>query len=292
MSEKYQLPFSIDLNGQTAVVTGGSGVIGGMFCEALAACGAKVAVLGRSLEKGNQVVERIHKEGGTARAWSVNVLDRDSLLAVREEIVKTWGQINILVNCAGGAVKSAMVPQDQYKDWAAAGQKPDQEAELNFFTIDPENIHKEFDLNVYGTILPTQVFGQVMVGQNNASIINIASMSSYQPLTRIPGYSAAKAAVKNFTEWAATYFAGTGIRVNAIAPGFLQTTQNHHLQFNEDGSPTERTHKILASTPMERFGEPKELVGALLYLVNPEQNAFTTGVTIPVDGGFHVYAGV
>lgn len=285
MSEQtFQLPCRIHLSGQTAVVTGGSGVIGGMFCRALAACGASVAVLGRSMEKANAVVQQIREDGGTAKAFSVNVLDKDSLLAARQDILAAFGHINILVNCAGGAVKSAMVPQDQFADR--------QEGELDFFSIDAENIHREFDLNVYGTILPTQVLGEALVGQTNACIVNIASMGAYQPLTRIPGYSASKAAVKNFTEWAATYFARSGIRVNAIAPGFLQTTQNHHLQFNDDGTPTPRTGKILAGTPMNRFGEPSELVAALLYLVSPQGTSFTTGVTLPVDGGFHVYSGV
>lgn len=288
MSETtFQLPFQIDLSGQTAVVTGGSGVIGGIFCESLAKCGANVAVLGRNSEKAEQAAQKIREEGGSAKAFSVNVLDKENLTRCREEILGAFGHINILINCAGGSMKGATLPQDQFADC-----DPEDSGELNFFTMDAENIHKEFDLNVYGTILPTQVFGEAMVSQENACIINIASMGAYQPLTRIPGYSAAKAAVKNFTEWAATYFAKSGIRVNAIAPGFFQTTQNHHLQFNDDGTPTARTGKILRSTPMERFGDPYDLVGAMLYLVNPVGNSFTTGVTLPVDGGFHVYSGV
>ncbi len=278
------LPFTIDLSGQVAVVTGGSGVIGGMFCRALAACGAKVAVLGRKAENGAPVVESITADGGEAIALAANVLDKESLLAARQEILDRWGKINILVNCAGGAVKSALVPQDQFAD-LTEGMK-------SFFTVDAEAIHTEYDLNIYGTILPTQIFGECLVGQDNANIINISSMGAYGPLTRLPGYTGAKAAVSNFTEWAAVYFAKSGVRVNAIAPGFFQTTQNRSLQFNPDGTPTPRSGKILAGTPMGRFGEPEELVGALLYLVSPKGSTFVTGVVLPVDGGFHCYLGV
>ncbi len=279
-----KLPFQIDLSGQAAVVTGGSGVIGGVFCRALAACGAKVAVLGRRAENGEPVVNDIRAEGGEAAAFAADVLNKESLIAVREAVLERWGKINILVNCAGGAVKSALVPQDQLADL--------EEGMKSFFTIDAEAVHAEYDLNIYGTILPTQVFGECLVGQDNANIVNISSMGAYAPLTRIPGYAGAKAAVSNFTEWAAIYFAKSGVRVNAIAPGFFQTTQNRSLQFNPDGTPTPRSGKILAGTPMGRFGEPEELVGALLYLVSPVGSAFVTGVVLPVDGGFHCYLGV
>ena len=278
------LPFEIDLKGQTAVVTGGSGVIGGMFARALGACGANVAVLGRKKENGLPVVEAIEADGGTAISVAANVLDRDSLIAAREEILRTFGHINILVNCAGGAIKSAMIPEDQFVDRI--------EGMPDCFSIDLGNVHNELDLNLYGTMLPTQVFGACLAGQENAGIINISSMGSYGPLTRIPGYSAAKAGISNFTEWAAIYFAKSGIRVNAIAPGFFQTTQNHQLHFNEDGTPTKRTEKILRSTPMEKFGDPEDLIGALLYLVSPKGSGFVTGVVLPVDGGFHCYQGV
>ncbi len=279
-----ELPFKIDLSGQVAVVTGGTGVIGGMYARALAACGARVAVLGRKKENGAQVLQDIKEQGGEAIAVAGNVLDRDSLLAARKEVLDTWGHINILVNCAGGAVKAAQVPQDHFCE-AEDGAE-------TFFTKDLENVHKELDLNIYGTMLPTQVFGEVLVGQENANIINISSMSAYHPLTRIPGYSAGKAGVASFTEWCAIYFAKSGIRVNAVAPGFFQTTQNRALQFNEDGTPTPRTKHIVDATPMEKFGEPEDLVGALLYLVSPKGSNFVTGVILPVDGGFHIYQGV
>lgn len=282
-----ELPFRIDLTGQVAVVTGGSGVIGGVFCKALAACGAKVAVLGRKTANAEPVVAEILAAGGEAMAVAADVLDKKSLLAARDIILERWGKINILVNCAGGAVKDAAIPQDQYADLADL-----EEGMRSFFTVDMDQVHREFDLNIYGTILPTQIFAECMVGQDNANIINISSMGAYHPMTRIPGYAGAKAAVSNFTEWAATYFAKSGVRVNAIAPGFFQTTQNRSLQFNPNGTPSPRSQKILNSTPMGRYGEPEELVGALLFLVSPAGSAFVTGVVLPVDGGFHCYLGV
>lgn len=279
-----QLPFQIDLTGQVAVVTGGSGVIGGMFARALGKCGAKVAVLGRKVENGIPVVKDIEAEGGEAVFVAANVLEKESLKAAKQEILDKWGKINILVNCAGGAVKSAQIPQDQFSDFIGDM--------LNFFTTDMENVKRELDLNLYGTMLPTQIFGESMVGQENANIINISSMGAYGPLTRIPGYSGAKAAVSNFTEWAATYFAKSGIRVNAIAPGFFQTPQNYALHFHEDGTPTHRSQKIIDSTPMGKYGDPEDLIGALLFLVSPKGSSFVTGVVLPVDGGFHCYLGV
>ncbi len=279
-----ELPFQIDLAGQVAVVTGGSGIIGGMFARALAKCGAKIAVLGRRPENGIPVVNDIEAEGGEAISVAANVLDKESLEEARKEILDKWGKINILVNCAGGAVKSAEIPQDQFSDFTGDM--------LNFFTTDMENIKRELDLNLYGTMLPTQIFGAHMVNQENANIINISSMGAYGPLTRIPGYSGAKAAISNFTEWAANYFAKSGIRVNAIAPGFFQTTQNHALHFNEDGTPTHRSQKIIDSTPMGKYGDPEDLIGALLFLVSPKGSSFVTGVVLPVDGGFHCYLGV
>lgn len=279
-----QLPFQIDLTGQVAVVTGGSGVIGGMFARALGKCGAKVAVLGRKAENGIPVVKDIEAEGGEAVFVAANVLEKESLETAKQEILDKWGKINILINCAGGAVKSAQIPQDQFSDFTGDM--------LNFFTIDMENVKRELDLNLYGTMLPTQIFGESMVGQENANIINISSMGAYGPLTRIPGYSGAKAAVSNFTEWAAIYFAKSGIRVNAIAPGFFQTPQNHALHFHEDGTPTHRSQKIIDSTPMGKYGDPEDLIGALLFLVSPKGSGFVTGVVLPVDGGFHCYLGV
>ena len=280
------VPMQTDLTGKTAVVTGGSGVIGAAFCRALAECGARVAVLGRRAENGAPVVADIEQAGGQAVALACDVMKKDSIIAARQAVLDRWGSIDILVNCAGGAVASAQIPQDQLADLAELAPGTD-----SFFTIDPENIHRELDLNLYGTILPTQIFGEALI-QSGGCVVNISSMGAYGPLTRIPGYSGAKAAISNFTEWAANYFARSGVRVNAIAPGFFQTTQNHALQFNEDGTPTPRTGKILAGTPMQRFGKVEELVGALLFLVNEKAASFVTGCVLPVDGGFHCYLGV
>ncbi|MCD8238359.1 MAG: SDR family oxidoreductase [Clostridiales bacterium] len=277
------LPFEIDLKGQVAVVTGGSGVIGGMFCRALGKCGAKVAVLGRRAENGAPVVSDIEAEGGEAISVSADVMDKESLEKAKAEILGKWSKINILINCAGGAVKSAEIPQDSFSEL--------KEGDLSFFTTDMENIKRELDLNIYGTMLPTQVFGEAMLNQENANIVNISSMSAYLPLTRIPGYSAAKASVTNFTQWAAAYFAKSGIRVNAIAPGFFQTTQNYALHHNPDGTPTPRCQKIINGTPMGKFGEPTDLVGALLFLICPS-SSFVTGTILPVDGGFSSFPGV
>ncbi len=279
-----KVPFQIDLKGQVAVVTGGTGLIGGMYARALAQCGAKVAVLGRSKENGAKVVEEITAEGGEAIAVSANVLDRESLCAAKAEILEHFGYINILVNCAGGAVKAAQVPQDFFSEA--------KEGEETFFTMDLESIHRELELNLYGTMLPTQIFGEALKGQENANIVNISSMSSYHPLTRIPGYSAGKAGVSSFTEWCAIYFAKSGIRVNAVAPGFFQTTQNHALQYHEDGTPTPRTQHIVDGTPMGEFGQIEDLVGGLLYLVDPRGSRFVTGTILPIDGGFHIFQGV
>lgn len=279
-----ELPFEIDLSGQVAVVTGGGGVIGGMFCRALARCGAKVAILGRNEAHGKPVLDDIVREGGAAIFAAADVLEKESLEQAKAKILEKWGKINILVNCAGGAIKSAQIPQDQLVDKT--------EDMIDFFTADMANIREELDLNLYGTMLPTQIFGACMVGQENANIVNISSMGAYGPLTRIPGYSGAKAAVSNFTEWAAVYFAKSGIRVNALAPGFFQTTQNHALHFYEDGTPTPRSKKIIDGTPMGRYGNPEELIGALLFLVSPKGSSFVTGAILPVDGGFHCYLGV
>lgn len=277
------LPIQTDLSGKVAVVTGGSGVIGGSFCRALAGSGAKVAVLGRRAENGAPVVKEIRQAGGEAAAFACNVTDRASVETARDAVLAEYDRADILVNCAGGVVQSATIPQDQLADL--------EPGMASFFTVDPEQIHKELDLNLYGTILPTQVFGPALV-KARGCVVNLSSMGAYGPLTRIPGYSGAKAAVSNFTQWAANYFARSGVRVNAIAPGFFQTTQNHHLQYDEQGNPTPRTQKILAGTPLGRFGQVEELTGALLFLVSEQAAGFVTGCVLPVDGGFHCYLGV
>lgn len=276
-----ELPFQLDLTGKVAVVTGGSGVLCSGFVRALAACGAKVAILNRSLESGQKLAEDV---GENAMAVSADVLSRPSLEKARDQILQKWGKVSILINGAGGNSPLATTDDEQY-DAAAASVK-------DFFKLDYEGIRFVFDLNFLGTLLPTQVFAQHMVGQTDASIINISSMGAYLPLTKVMAYSGAKAAINNFTQWLATYFAASGIRVNAIAPGFFVGEQNYSLLFDENHQPTARTKKILAATPMGRFGEPRELIGTLLYLVSPQAAGFVTGVVIPVDGGYTAYSGV
>lgn len=276
-----KLPFDVNLAGKVALVTGGSGVLCSQFCRALAACGAKVAILNRTLENGLKLAGEI---GDNAMAVSGDVLSRASLEKARDIIESHWGPVSILINGAGGNNPSATTDDEQY-DQAAKDVK-------DFFQLDYEGIRFVFDLNFLGTLLPTQIFAKQMVGMPGACIINVSSMGAYLPLTKVMAYSGAKAAVTNFTQWLATYFAKSGIRVNAIAPGFFVGEQNYSLLFDKDGQPTPRTEKILAATPMGRFGESEELIGTLLYLVSPEASGFVTGVVIPVDGGYTAYSGV
>ncbi|MGI6724727.1 MAG: SDR family oxidoreductase [Christensenellales bacterium] len=276
-----KLPFHVDLSGKVALVTGGSGALCSQFCRALAACGAKVAILNRKLENGQKLAREI---GDNAMAVSADVLSKPALEKARDIIEEKWEPVSILVNGAGGNNPMATTDDEQY-DQAAKDAK-------DFFKLDYEGIRFVFDLNFLGTLLPTQVFAKRMVGMPGACIINVSSMGAYLPLTKVMAYSGAKAAVSNFTQWLATYFAKSGIRVNAIAPGFFVGEQNYSLLFDKDGQPTPRTEKILAATPMGRFGESEELIGALLYLVSPEAASFVTGVVIPVDGGYTAYSGV
>ena len=280
-----KLPFSIDLSGKVAVVTGAGGVLCSDMAKALAQCGAKVALIGRTLEPLQAVADAIKAEGGIAVPYSANVLDRAALEAAAEKIHAELGKVDILINGAGGNNPRASTDKEYY-------EQGDIDAETkSFFDLDEEGVQTVFNLNFSGTLIPTQVFAKDMV-ENGGNIINISSMNAYTPLTKIPAYSGAKAAISNFTQWLAVHFSRTGIRVNAIAPGFFSTKQNAALLWNADGTPTARTGKILAATPMGRFGKSEELLGALLYLVNDEAASFVTGVVIPVDGGFSAYSGV
>lgn len=282
------VPFQVDLTGKTAVVTGGGGVLGSYFCKALAECGAKVAILDLHQEPADKIANEINASGGKAVGIAANVLDKESLQKAKEIIDKELGPCNILINGAGGNHPRGTT-DDEFYDLKTVKNNPDLKT---FFQLDPEGVRFVFDLNFLGTLLPSQVFGSDMAGQKGSVIINISSMNAYTPLTKIPAYSGAKAAISNFTQWLATYFSKAGIRVNAIAPGFLVTKQNEKLLFNDDGTPTDRTGKILNSTPMGRFGDPKELIGGLLYLLSEEAASFVTGVVLPIDGGFSAYAGV
>lgn len=282
MAYQYDIPFHVDLSGRVALVTGGNGGIGGMFCRALAACGATVIVLGRNLERCQKVVDEIVAGGGEADAISADVTDEAVMLRVKEEVERKYGKLNILINAAGGNVRSATVPQEQMADGG----------ETTFFDVPASEIQKELDLNLRGTWMPSKILTPLMLGQQGACVINISSMSAFGPLTKIPGYSAAKAGVSNFTQWLATYLARSGVRVNAIAPGFFATEQNHALQFNPDGTPTPRRQKIINGTPMGRYGELNELIGAMLFLVDERAAGFVTGIVLPVDGGYSAYSGV
>lgn len=278
--------FGTDLTGKVAVVTGAGGVLCGMFAKTIAQAGAKVAVLDLNEEAAAKVAEEITAEGGIAKAYKANVLERASLEEVHAKVLAELGPCDILVNGAGGNNPRATTTKEYF-------EPGDIEADtISFFDLDQSGVEFVFNLNFIGTLLPTQIFAKDMVDRKGCNILNVSSMNAFTPLTKIPAYSGAKAAISNFTQWLAVHFSKTGIRVNAIAPGFFVTKQNEKLLFNEDGTPTARTAKILAATPMDRFGEAEELNGTLMYLLNNEASGFVTGVVIPVDGGFSAYSGV
>lgn len=282
------LPFSIDLHNKVAVVTGGAGVLGAAMCRALAACGAKVVILGRDKAKADKLAKSIEEEGGIAQGVSCDVLNREALEATAAQIAASFGPCDILINGAGGNHPKGVTGQEYY-DAETAGSDPSQ---TSFFDLDMEGFEFVFDLNLMGTLLPSQVFAKQMLGRPGCSIINISSMSAFRPLTKVAAYSGAKAAVSNFTQWLAVHLAQSGIRVNALAPGFFITEQNHRLMLQEDGNYTPRAQKVIAQTPMRRFGEAEELIGALLWLVEAKASGFVTGSIIAVDGGFSAYSGV
>lgn len=278
-----------NLKGRVAVVTGGGGVLCGAFAKTLAQQGCKVAVLDLNEAAAQKCADEIVAEGGEAIAVACNVLEPESMQRARDIIVEKLGKCDILLNGAGGNNPKGTTTKETLEKIDLLEKD---ENVKTFFDLDPQGISFVFNLNFLGTLIPTQIFAKDMVEKGNACIVMVTSMNAYRPLTKIPAYSAAKAAVKNFTEWMAVHFAPMGIRVNAIAPGFFSTKQNADLLWNKDGSPTERTGKILAATPMKRFGEAKELDGALLFLCDEEYSGFITGVSIPVDGGFNAYSGV
>lgn len=281
-----KLPFSLDLSGKTAVVTGAGGVLCSMFAKMLAQCGAKIAILDLNLEAAQAVAGEIAAEGYTAKAYKADVLNKEVMEAVHQEVLRDFGPCDILINGAGGNNPRATTDKEYYFPG-------DIDAETkSFFDLDSDGVEFVFNLNFLGTLIPTQVFAKDMLGREGCNILNISSMNAYTPLTKIPAYSGAKAAVSNFTQWLAVHFSKENIRVNAIAPGFFVTKQNEKLLFNGDGTPTPRTGKILAATPMGRFGKAEELAGAVMFLLNNEAASFVTGVVIPIDGGFSAYSGV
>ena len=281
-----ELTLKPDLTGKVAVVTGGAGVLCKEFAKALALCGAKVAILNRTLSKAEEVAAEICAMGGEAAAVQVDVTNAVSVKEAHEQVLSVYGPCDILINGAGGNNPRATTDQEYFDP---AGLDDDTKT---FFDLDGEGMEFVFNLNFIGTLLPTQAFARDMIGRSGCTIVNVSSMNAYTPLTKIPAYSGAKAAISNFTQWLAVHFSHAGIRVNAIAPGFFSTEQNKKLLWNEDGTPTARTGKILAATPMGRFGEPKELLGALMFLVDEKAASFVTGIVIPVDGGFSAYSGV
>ena len=276
-----------DLSGKVAVVTGAGGVLCSVMAKDLARAGAKVALLNRTFEKAKAVEEAILAEGGIAKAYACNVLDKNMVEETAKQVEADLGPCDILLNGAGGNNPRATTDKEYY-------ESGDIDSDVKtFFDLEESGVEAVFNLNFLGTLIPTQAFAKQMLGRKGCSILNISSMNAYTPLTKIPAYSGAKAAVSNFTQWLAVHFSREGIRVNAIAPGFFATAQNRALLFNEDGTPTPRTGKILAATPMGRFGDSEtELSGALLFLLNDEAAGFITGVTLPVDGGFSAYSGV
>lgn len=278
-----------NLKGRVAVVTGGGGVLCSGFAKDLAASGVKVAVLDIRKDSAQTVADEITAAGGESIGIACDVLSAESLEQARQTVNETFGACDILLNGAGGnsplgtTTKETLEPEDLQQK--VEGVK-------TFFDLDPKGIEFVFNLNFLGTLLTTQAFAKDMVGRENACIVNVSSMNAYRPLTKIPAYSAAKAAVSNFTQFMAVHFADVGIRVNAIAPGFFSTNQNKTLLYNEDGSLTPRSEKILSHTPLRRFGVPNDLTGTLLYLCDEEYAGFVTGIIVPVDGGFSAYSGV
>ena len=274
-AEALQSLFS--LQGKVAIVTGGTGVLGGAMAHGLAAAGAKVAILGRRGGKADEVVAAIQANGGEAMPAAADVLDRAQLESARDAVLQQWGRIDILINAAGGNSPDATVFGD-----------------VTFFNLKREAITKMLDLNLIGTVLPSQVFGETMAKAGSGSILNISSMAAQRPLTRVIGYAAAKSAIDNFTRWLAVEMNskyGPGLRVNAVAPGFFVGEQNRSFLLNPDQSLTPRGQQIVAHTPMGRFGEPDELIGAAVWLCS-DAARFVTGVVVPVDGGFSAFGGV
>lgn len=285
------LPFDLDLGGKVVVITGAGGVLCSGFAKTAAACNAKVAVLDLNLDAAKKVADEIIADGGTAVAVKANVLEKASMEEAKKIVDEKLGSCDILINGAGGNNPKGSTTKD-YLEAGDLENNTEISGVKTFFDLDPDGISFVFNLNFLGTLIPTQVFAKDMAKKDGASIINVSSMNAFRPLTRIPAYSGAKAAVSNFTQWLAVHFSKVGIRVNAIAPGFFSTNQNKALLYNPDGSLSARSEKILAHTPMGRFGVPEDLDGALQFLLNDRASGFVNGVVIPIDGGFAAYSGV
>ncbi|MEI6873869.1 MAG: SDR family oxidoreductase [Spirochaetota bacterium] len=273
------------LKGKTAVITGGGGDLCSVIARGICDAGARVAVLDIDKQKAQIVVDSIRSRGGEAMAFACDVLDTASIEKARDAVVSEWGKPNLLINGAGGNMPGGSTKADFIEV-----DKDGRIQDSGLFDLDFKGVEKTFDLNFYGSYLPTMVFSKLMVEAGSGSILNISSMGALTPLTKIVAYSAAKAAVSNFTAWLAVHFAKTGVRVNAIAPGFLMTEQLKFLHIDQStGELTPRAHKVIAHTPMGRYGKPEELVGAVLYLLS-DASSFVTGITLPIDGGFSSYS--
>ncbi|GED31896.1 SDR family oxidoreductase [Brevibacillus centrosporus] len=277
------IPIHENLKDRVAVITGGSGVLCSRMAKELARHGVKVAILNRTAEKGQQIADEIRENGGEALSIATDVLSRESLETAKETLIAAFGQINILINGAGGNHPSAITDSEVHSE-----DNPGK----SFFDLEEQGFAHVFNSNFTGSFLASQVFVPAMLQTDAPTVVNISSMSAYAPMTKVPAYSAAKAAINNFTMWMAVHFAETGLRVNAIAPGFFLTAQNRSLLLDEEGNYTTRSQKILTGTPMKRFGQPEDLLGTLLWLVDDTYSGFVTGVTVPVDGGFMAYSGV
>jgi NAD(P)-dependent dehydrogenase (short-subunit alcohol dehydrogenase family) len=273
-----QLIKGYDFSGQTIVIPGGAGILGSEMAVALVKCGAKTVILDRDLSRADALMKRFGEGPGAGKLVQADVLSRESLLKARDIIKGEFGKVHALINAAGGNMPAATTGPDR-----------------TFFELPEGTLKQVADLNLVGSILPSQIFGQMMVDQEEGIILNLSSMSAYRPLTRVVGYSAAKAAVTNFTQWLAVHMAqeySPKIRVNAIAPGFFHTTQNHYLLYDEKtGALTQRGKSIIDHTPMKRFGRPEDLLGAVLWLLSPA-SGFVTGAVIAIDGGFSAFSGV
>ena len=278
------LPLKVDYTGKVVVVTGAGGLICGAMARAFAQCGAKVAALDLNEEAVNKLADELTAEGFVCKGYKANVLDPEALKAVHEQVVADLGKCDVLVNGAGGNNPRATTDNEYQHEHKEGGK--------SFFDLDADGVDFVFKLNFQGALLPTQAFAVDMVEKQAGCILNISSMNAYTPLTKIPAYSAAKAGISNFTQWLATHFAGTGIRCNAIAPGFLVSAQNRSLLFNADGTPTARSAKILNGTPTHRYVDASELLGATLFLCDDKSASAVTGVVMPIDAGFSAYSGV
>jgi len=286
-SSTQPLPLHDGLHGKIAVITGGAGILCRAMALELAHQGCHIAILNRTVEKGEQLAEEIRSLGVQAIAVGCDVTSEDSVILAETAVTTQLGPCDILINGAGGNRPDANTTEESFRE-----EDLNDELKQTFYDIRIDGFRHVLDLNMTGTLIPTQVFSRNMIDRPEATIINISSMSAFAPMTKVPAYSAAKAAINNFTQWLAVHFADAGIRVNAIAPGFFLTAQNEKLLKNDDGSLTARSEKILAHTPMNRFGVPDDLLGTLLWLADARTSGFVTGIVVPVDGGFMAYSGV